>query len=199
MATVITLKRGQVTYTVPVGTYTVENIATMFRLLPQRSWLREGAFGNNRVYFPVEGQFDLSTVGELSDVEVEGIPMPPPPPPLPGAVTPPPSSATTPRNYPGFTPVIAGNGRRLSFTLTIVKAEIESRARSGKPNFNPVDNVLVELTEAMSNVLHVNALVKRELGDEYVVVSTEGYPVKDCTATQGKLIFSTVNYSLLIL
>ena len=84
--TVITLKRGQVTYTVPVGTYTVENIATMFRLLPQRSWLREGAFGNNRVYFPVEGQFDLSTVGELSDVEVEGIPMPPPPPPLPGAV-----------------------------------------------------------------------------------------------------------------
>ena len=51
----------------------------------------------------------------------------------------------------------------------------------------PVDQVYIDLTEATANVHHVNAFLKRELGEDYVVVGSDGFPVKDATATQGIL------------
>ena len=184
----ITLRRDQLTYTVSAENYTAEQIGRMFRLSPSDVWLRE-RYGN-RLFFPNnEGRFDLSHAEDLLDLEVEGTARPS----TTGTTAPPGTESNStvtvtpsnPRNYSGFTPILAGRSR--NYTLKVTQAVIDGRERNGRPKMTPVDQVYIDLTEATANVHHVNAFLKRELGEDYVVVGSDGFPVKDATATQGIL------------
>ena len=60
------------------------------------------------------------------------------------------------------------------------------RFDGGKPQFERVGQVFVNITEATANLMHVLTAVREDFGEDYVVVTAEGLEVKDSSGTQGE-------------
>ena len=191
MSGTITLQRGEARYNLNTGrTYTAEQIARMFQVSPSSVWLRE-RFGT-RVFFPnAEGTFDFSAEDEYNHLDVEGGTLPSSPNPQATATVSSVSSNSSnhfSRGYPGFSSVVnqfGGRRQGSGLTLKVIQARIMGRARNGRPSFQVLDQIFLDVAEATANVHHISALVKREFGEDHVVVTADGLEVRDSSGTQG--------------
>ena len=69
-------------------------------------------------------------------------------------------------------------------TVKVVKAKFR-RLPGGKPEFTPVGQLFVDLTDSSANIDHVLAAVKRQWGHDQVVVTADGLRIEDSAGTQG--------------
>ena len=70
--------------------------------------------------------------------------------------------------------------------IKIMKAKMTTAKRGGKPDFQCIGQMYLELTEAVANVGHVREAVRGQWGSEYTVLSVEGLEIDNSLATQGQ-------------
>eukprot|EP00731_Ephydatia_muelleri_P007920 Em0004g258a len=58
-----------------------------------------------------------------------------------------------------------------------------------KPSFNKRDLVYVSISESTATLPHVLSAVRDQLGEEYIIVTSDGFEVKDSPGTQGFLFW----------
>ena len=56
----------------------------------------------------------------------------------------------------------------------------------GKPEFDPMEQLYVCLTEATANVDYVLNTVQWKWGNDRVLVTADGLKIEDCAGTQGQ-------------
>ena len=85
-----------------------------------------------------------------------------------------------------ITPLAAGRNKGASGTLSVkILQALFKRLPTGKPEFIPVGQHFLDLSEANANVPYINRAVKSHWGKEYCLVSAEGLKFEDCDSTQG--------------
>ena len=152
---------------------------------PADSWLRNTS--DDSGYLPdQDGNFDLQGVSPNSTLSVEGTTLRGL---ATGAFLSTPSRisgvrqpATTSPGPPIFRPVTASNKKKI--WIKIKKATL-SYGKRKKPEFDICGELYVEMTEATANVGHVCEAVRSQWGQEYTVVTAEGFEIVDTAATQG--------------
>ena len=149
-------------------------------------WLR--AETGNRAYFPDASgsSFELpaDVAWDVRSLVVEGQPLKAP------ASTSGPTIAT-----PSAGASIPGPSRQTPFTATkrlssvvnvkLVQA-VMSRQPSGKPSFNRLGQIFVDVTEATANVTHIKLVIQQKWGHDYTLVTADGLELEDCQGTQGQ-------------
>lgn len=70
-----------------------------------------------------------------------------------------------------------------SCNIKIVKAE--KTVSAGKTDFIPSEVTYIELTPSNANVDYVQSCVRSKWGEAYVIVSNDGLPIGDSSATRG--------------
>ena len=63
---------------------------------------------------------------------------------------------------------------------------------NGKPEFNNLSQLFVDITEATANVKYILSVVQKKWGSEYSIVTADGLHLEDCSGTQGILITGMV-------
>ena len=58
----------------------------------------------------------------------------------------------------------------------------------GKVEFVPHESTYVSLKSSTANVRYIEEHIKKTWGDDYILVSKEGVPICDTTATQRKIV-----------
>lgn len=151
------------------------------QLNPDSVWLRE-AGGGVASFFPDQrnesfrfspdvGYFITRlTVGGVA-VTVGG-----------AAVTEAGSSRATTRSSGQVIPV--GNATR-KIKVKIIQASLKKSA-SGRPDFKPLSQTFVDVTEATANVNYLSNAVKEKWGRSYVLVTSDAMRLEDSSGTQGK-------------
>ena len=54
-------------------------------------------------------------------------------------------------------------------------------------NFETVDQIYISLTESNANHPYILAAVKQCIGEDYVVVTSDGFEIKESNGTEGKI------------
>ena len=87
---------------------------------------------------------------------------------------------------PTFKSVIPKHGasKEPSMTVKIVRATMES-SRTGKVEFTQEAQMHVEVTESTANVQHITREVQQQWGEQYVLVTADGFELENCEGTQG--------------
>ena len=165
-------------------------VSVILQLDPNSVWLRE-EFGSH-IYFPdiSTGCFTLPPGVEYLMVEGSSV--------IQGA-----SSVSDTVNV--ATPHTAGNTRvnrpafgslqrksHLSFNIKIVQATLKWLS-NGKPEFNHLGQLFVDITEATANVHYILSVVQKKWGRDYNIVTADGLQLDDCSGTQGSYIIWNVN------
>ena len=173
--------------------------------MPQTVWLR--ARFANRTYWPDGGVFDLNSVESFALLSVEGVSctQSTEAPEVPHSSrstttlssTPSlgsePSSSKQPTTpmWPGFASVVHSQTKGLAkkkasvnHTLKVIVASI-NHVDGDKPSFNKQDLVYVNISESTATLPHVLSVVRDQLGEEYIIVTSDGFEVKDSPGTQG--------------
>jgi len=68
--------------------------------------------------------------------------------------------------------------------IKITKAKMSITRKGGKPDFQCVEQMCVELNDSTANISQVCESVRGQWGPDYTVVSTEGIEIEDSLATQ---------------
>ena len=84
---------------------------------------------------------------------------------------------------PPFRSVIP-SWRGPTFTLKVVKASILKYGQ-GKPVFQPVAQMFMDITETTANVEHVHAAICSRWSHDYKLVSIDGLQMEDSPAAQS--------------
>lgn len=104
-----------------------------------------------------------------------------------------PSQSRLAPSWTGFTSVAAHAGPSkctakkaipVAQTLKIVVANI-TQFDGDKPLFEKRDQVFVSITETSANQPSILAAVQEQLGNDFVIVSADGFEVKESSGTQG--------------
>ena len=182
------------------------------QLVPQTVWLR--ARFANRTYWPDGGIFDLNSVESFSLLVVEGVPctQSTEAPEVPHSsrstttLSSTPSSGSGPSSskqpttptWPGFASVVHSQTKGLAkkkasvnHTLKVIVASI-NHVDGDKPSFNKRDLVYVSISESTATLPHVLSAVRDQLGEEYIIVTSDGFEVKDSPGTQGTCTSNTM-------
>ena len=69
--------------------------------------------------------------------------------------------------------------------MKVVQARISGISGKGRPNFEMMGQMFIEVCERTSNVAYILTQIQREFGQDYVVVTADGLEVKDSSGTQG--------------
>lgn len=89
--------------------------------------------------------------------------------------------------WPGFRSVVhqsAPREKRGVYSLKVVAARF-TRTDGGKPQFEKLDQIYVSITEATANQPFILAAIHEHLGDDYIVVTSEVFEVKESNGTEG--------------
>ena len=102
------------------------------------------------------------------------------------------STAPGPSNAASSRPVasrpLSSVTRRVqSVNVKIVKATMKLGA-NGKPEFTPVTQTFVDVTETTANTDYILSAVQRKWGAQYVIVTSDGLQIEDGSGTQGNTI-----------
>lgn len=167
---------------------TTSAIALIFNLNPDTVWLQETI--GSRIHIPNEdGSFALDASAIAYGVRVNGV------------------SATAPQSQQQqqmqtspivssatvTTPVTASHGRPFFHSVTsrktgtrvkIVRALL-SYANNGRPNFNNVDVIFVDVHEDNADAPSMLRAVQEQFGPDYTIVSNDGLEIKDGPGTRG--------------
>ena len=147
-------------------------------------------------YFPQDGHFNLDSAGlpPYAVLRVEGPEMR-----AQGTSTSrQPSLTVTSMPTSAFRSVIP-SWRGLTFTLKVVTASMLKYGQ-GKPVFQPVAQMFVDITETTANVEQVHASISSHWGYDYKLASIDGLQIEDSPATQSMQCTSylLVFYKLLV-
>ena len=71
-----------------------------------------------------------------------------------------------------------------SCTIRVVQAT-KSKTATGKVEFESLDTIHLNLTTSTANTTHINTQVQKKWGAGYIIVSNDGLPIGDSTATRG--------------
>lgn len=163
---------------------------------PSEAWLNDECDGT--AYFPQEGgNFNLHTLGlglyvtlivEGPEIAAAAAPSPAPrtsnlPPPRPPVTISSTHNASTlpPPLFRSVTAPRCG----ATFSLKVVKATLHQKARA-KPDFQPMSQLYIELTEATAHLDHILEAIRKRWGPEYILVTSDGIELEDSPATQGR-------------
>ena len=72
-----------------------------------------------------------------------------------------------------------------SVNVKIVKASMKPGV-NGRPEFTPVTQTFVDVTESTANTTYILNAVQRKWGAPYVIVTSDGLQIEDGSGTQGK-------------
>lgn len=86
-------------------------------------------------------------------------------------------------SYPVFKSV-AGKGKNTVTTVKITKATMR-QTPSGKVLFEKEGQIFIEVTEDTATVLYLSAAAKREYGESFILVTSDGLEILDRAATKG--------------
>ena len=70
--------------------------------------------------------------------------------------------------------------------VKIVKATMTT-GLNGKPEFTPLTQTFVDVTESTANTNYILNAVQRKWGSQYVIVTSDGLQIDDGSGTQGML------------
>ena len=73
-----------------------------------------------------------------------------------------------------------------SVNVKIVKATMKPGV-NGRPEFTPVTQTFVDVTESTANTTYILNAVQRKWGAQYVIVTSDGLQIEDGSGTQGRL------------
>ena len=105
------------------------------------------------------------------------------------------SSTPTSAGLPPAVRSVIPSRRGPTFTLKVVKASMLKYGQ-GKPVFQPVAQMFVDITETTANVEHVHAAICSRWGEDYKLVSIDGLQTEDSPAnTRFVLYFLPALYS----
>ena len=79
----------------------------------------------------------------------------------------------------------------VNHTLKVIVASI-NHVDGDKPSFNKRDLVYVSISESTATLPHVLSAVRDQLGEEYIIVTSDGFEVKDSPGTQGTCTSNTM-------
>ncbi len=159
------------------------------QLDPSTVWLREEAPGH-RAFFPTPDSsrfhFSIDVGDTITRLAVEGCPFSDNEPRRVASLTtaPGPSSAiTVPRTS---RPLSSVSRRVQTVNVKIVKAMMKPGA-NGRPEFTPLTQTFVDVTESTANTTYILNAVQRKWGAQYVIVTSDGLQIEDGSGTQGRL------------
>ena len=66
------------------------------------------------------------------------------------------------------------------------------KSGKGKPSFDGVKTMYLEVKADQANLSYVSDFIKRKLGEEYAIVNNEGIELEDSPVTQGQCIIFTM-------
>ena len=72
-----------------------------------------------------------------------------------------------------------------SYSLRVIKAEPIQTRHKKKIEFKEISQIFVELEEATANVNYILGVVKRKWGPNYIIVTSDGLPIEEGSATKG--------------
>lgn len=183
----ITLARESREVEINVSQVTASAIALIFNLNPDTVWLQETI--GSRIYIPNEsGSFALDASAIAYGVRVNGVP--PTTPQTQEQISPIGGSTTV---ITPVTPVTASHGRPIFHSVSsrktgtrvkVVRAHL-SYAQNGKPIFNSVDVIFVDVHEDNADLPAMLRLVREQFGPDYIIVSNDGLEIKDGPGTRG--------------
>ena len=192
--TTVRLKRGSTEVEFRKDQLTTETIGQVFSLLPRSVWLKTEY--TSLAVFPDDSGLFVVTGAQCYSFLVEGAPLQqvPTAPNRSGpsyashganaislAVSNGSSSSVTP---PAFKSVSAKGKTPQASTIKVTKAAM-IQSSAGKITFEKEGQLFVEVTEDTATVPYISAAVKREYGDGYILVTTDGLEILDRAATKG--------------
>ena len=148
------------------------------QLDPTTVWLRE-EFGN-RFFFPDSANASFDLPAGIDCLVVEGAAVVQGPSPVSSV------PVTTP-GYAGGTRPVFSSGQRKgqpTFNVKVVQASLKWLP-NGKPEFNHLGQVFVDITEATANVHYIRSEVQKKWGADYIIVTADGLQLDDSPGTQG--------------
>ena len=93
------------------------------------------------------------------------------------------SSVSVPR---ASRPLSSAPRRVQTVNVKIVKAVMKPGV-NGRPEFTPLTQTFVDVTESTANTTYILNAVQRKWGAQYVIVTSDGLPIDDGSGTQGRL------------
>ena len=196
----VTLERNGARHEVELSQVNTENLRRMFHVSISEVWLKDDITG--KAYFPGEdGSFHLADIAEYITLTVEGpdlsqsTSLPRRANPFQRSSLYSASSSTvssTPSGTSPATPIfrsVVAPRKGSTFCVKIVKAKVKKGGNRKKPEFLPISQAYIELTESTANLDHISSMVKRRWGDQYVIVTSDGIQLEDSPATQGLRLF----------
>ena len=83
-------------------------------------------------------------------------------------------------------PPVGASTKKNSVNIKIIQANLIKKP-SGRPEFRPISQTFVDVTDSTANVMYLTHIVKEKWGSTYVlVVTSDGMRVEDSSGTQGK-------------
>lgn len=70
------------------------------------------------------------------------------------------------------------------------------RRGNGKPKFEPIATMHLDLTEATANLDHILISVRQQYGAGYILVNVDGLEIEDSPTTQGKKLHGNTSTSI---
>ena len=95
------------------------------------------------------------------------------------------SSSIIGSQRPPSTVVPVGN-KKNSISVKIVQASVKKSASGGRPDFKPLSQAFVDITESTANVMYLSHIIKEKWGADYVLITADGMRIEDGSGTQGK-------------
>lgn len=161
----------------------VSSLAMIFSLVPETIWLQK-AIGN-KIYLPDDDGAFSAVVEErnIFGLAVHGVKKQGEAPMTSNSST----TLSATLNATNDTPPIFKSvlSKKSKSRLKIIRANLRY-ASNGRPQFESIDVLYVDITEANANVAFLLKLVQEEYGDNYIMLTSEGLTVKDSPATRGK-------------
>ncbi len=87
---------------------------------------------------------------------------------------------------PQAPPLFTNKKGSSSINLKILQA-IMKKGTGNRPEFKPVHQEFVEVTESTANVRYLTHIIKEKWGSEYILVTADGIRIEDSSGTQGKI------------
>ena len=159
---------------------TTASLARIFSVSPDSIWLQQTI--GNKTYLPNEDGTFCGILGDRNSIYglvVHGLAIRSQNNTSSLALTAP--SASSRDTPPVFKSVMAKKNKS---KLKIVRANLRYAA-NGKPMFENIDVLYIDIDEATSNVPSLLKVIQEEFGDNYVLLTNDGLMIKDSSATRG--------------
>lgn len=77
--------------------------------------------------------------------------------------------------------------KKNSINVKIVHASAKKgTGRDGRPEFKPLTQAFVEVTESTANVMYLSHIIKEKWGADHILVTADGMKIEDSSGTQGE-------------